>query len=115
MRQNPGAPGRMKVTVLLFASLRERVGASRLEREIEAGATAATLIDGLVRDHPALGEAGRFRIAVNSDYTDVDHALRDGDRVRRDDADKKPRKAREGLPAQAATLPVLHFGAARRR
>ena len=69
----------MRVRVLFFASLRERFGDREVVRTVEDGATAADLVARLRADFPALDEAGRFAIAVNSEYTDGGHRLADGD------------------------------------
>ena len=71
----------MRVTVRLFASLRERLGRVSLEHELAAGATTGDLLRDLRAEFPALDGAGRVAIAVNSEYTTVDHALREGDEV----------------------------------
>jgi len=71
----------VKVRVLFFASLRERLGCSEVVRTLEAGATAGELIDRLREEFPDLDGAGRFAIAVNSDYTDAGTPLADGDEV----------------------------------
>ena len=71
----------MRVRVLFFASLRERFGDREVVRTVEDGATAADLVARLRADFPALDEAGRFAIAVNSEYTDGGHRLADGDEV----------------------------------
>lgn len=71
----------MNVRVLLFASLRERTGRAVLVREVAEGATAGDLLAALRRDLPALEGTGRIAIAVNSEYTDAGHRLRDGDEV----------------------------------
>lgn len=71
----------MTVTVRLFASLRERAGCSAVTRSVDAGATAGDLLDGLYADFPSLRGSGRIAIAVNSEYTDKSHQLREGDEV----------------------------------
>ncbi len=71
----------MKVRVLFFASLRERLGCSEVVRTLEAGATTGSLVERLREEFPDLDGAGRFAIAVNSDYTDGGQALADGDEV----------------------------------
>jgi molybdopterin synthase catalytic subunit len=71
----------MNVTVRLFASLRERVGHAALDREVATGATAGDLLRTLRVEFPALAGTGRIAIAVNSEYTTLDHALREGDEV----------------------------------
>ena len=71
----------MNVKVLLFASLRERAGQSSLSRTVADGTTAGELFRALCADFPALEGSGRVAIAVNSEYTDAAHPLRDGDEV----------------------------------
>lgn len=71
----------MTVTVRLFASLRERVGASTLVRSLPEGATTGDLLAALQEDFPPLRTSGRIALAVNSEYTDPRHALADGDEV----------------------------------
>ena len=71
----------MKVTVCFFASLRERVGHQAIHREIAEGTTAGDLLGGLHEDFPALAGSGRIAIAVNSEYTDPSHVLREGDEI----------------------------------
>ncbi len=71
----------MTVTVLLFASLRERLGRSSVTRAVADGTTAGELLDGLRVDFPALAGTGRIAVAVNSEYTALDRRLADGDEV----------------------------------
>ena len=72
----------MRVTVRLFARLRDIAGASELERELPDGATAGALWDTLAGEHSDLG---RYRdsvsTAINAEYARMDHALTDGDEV----------------------------------
>lgn len=72
----------MKVTVLYFAVFRERVGRDEEPLELPAGARVADAIEALAARHPAIGALrGRFRVAVNQDFTDDGHALADGDEL----------------------------------
>ena len=72
----------MRVTVRLFARLREIAGASELNRDVAAGATIATVWQQLVRDFPDLaGYERSISSAVNADYARMDHAVSDGDEV----------------------------------
>ena len=65
----------MRVTVRLFAGLRERAGVSRLELEDVARA-------GDVWERLSLGdEPGGLLYAVNREYVERSHELRDGDEV----------------------------------
>jgi molybdopterin synthase catalytic subunit len=68
----------MQVRVRLFAALRERAGVSERELELAAGARAADVWPAL----PELGEAPPgVLLAVNKEYVEGDHELRDGDEV----------------------------------
>jgi molybdopterin converting factor subunit 1 len=69
------------VRVRFFASLRERLRASEVERAVPCGATVADLVDALHGDFPALAGSGRLSIAVNAEYVDRGHVLADGDEV----------------------------------
>ncbi len=71
----------MTITVLLFASLRERLGCSSVTRAVAEGTTAGELLDALRGEFSGLAGSGRIAIAVNSEYTDEAHRLADGDEV----------------------------------
>lgn len=72
----------MKLRVLYFASVRERLRRSQDEVEVGAGATVATLWMALAERHPALREVGdSLRFAVNQEYVERQHRLADGDEV----------------------------------
>ncbi|MDD3517025.1 MAG: molybdopterin converting factor subunit 1 [Chromatiales bacterium] len=68
----------MSITVRYFASLRERLGLDEEQLETEGLQTVADLrrrIAGL-RELPE-----RTLVAVNQEYADPDHPLKDGDEV----------------------------------
>jgi MoaE-MoaD fusion protein len=70
-------PGVVKVTVRLFAGLRERAGAGERALELPAGAVL-----GDVWERLELGEEpGGLLYAVNREYAGQDRALADGDEV----------------------------------
>ena len=72
----------MRVTVRLFARLRDIAGASELAREIVPGATIGSVWRQLATEYPALGPYERsISSAVNADYARMDTALRDGDEI----------------------------------
>jgi molybdopterin converting factor subunit 1 len=72
----------MRVTVRLFARLRDIVGRGELDREIGAGATAQTLWDGLAAEHPGLAPySAVISCAVNEDYAALSTPVADGDEV----------------------------------
>jgi molybdopterin synthase catalytic subunit len=55
----------MKVTVLLFAGLRDRLGTETIELDIDAGTSADELLALLARAHPEIaGPLGHCRVAI---------------------------------------------------
>ena len=75
----------MKVSVRLFAMLRERAGADSVELDLPDDATVADAIAALGRD-PEVGDlAARLplRIAVNREYMPADAPIAAGRRARR--------------------------------
>jgi molybdopterin converting factor subunit 1 len=72
----------MRVTVRLFARLREIAGATELTRDIGQGATIESVWRQLVSEYPELREYHRsISSAVNADYARMDRVLSDGDEV----------------------------------
>ena len=72
----------MRVTVKLFAILRDRAGVSALELELPAGATVASASEMLVAKLPAVREHLRnVAFAVNRSYTPATTPLNDGDEL----------------------------------
>ncbi len=72
----------MRVTVRLFARLRDIAGASELTREVEAGATIGAVWSQLAAEFPGLEPYGRsISSAVNADYARMDQPVHDGDEV----------------------------------
>jgi molybdopterin converting factor subunit 1 len=72
----------MRVTVKLFARLRDVAGAADLVRDVAAGATVRTLWRQLVTEFPEIASYERsISTAVNADYARMDQALADGDEV----------------------------------
>lgn len=72
----------MRVTVRLFARLRELVGAGELVREAPAGATVRTIWDALAAEHPAVAPyAASLSCAVNADYARMTTAVAEGDEI----------------------------------
>ena len=72
----------MKLSVRLFAMLRESAGADSLEIELEEGATAGDALARL-RDSPGLAGLERMpvRLAVNREYVDPGTELHRGDEL----------------------------------
>ena len=72
----------MRVTVRLFARLRELVGIGELQRDAPEGATVAAVWDTLARDYPAIAPyASSISCAVNAEYARLTTPLGDGDEV----------------------------------
>lgn len=72
----------MRVTVRLFARLRDIAGAAELVRDVDPGATAATLWQALASEFPELRDYERsISTAVNADYARMDRRIADGDEV----------------------------------
>lgn len=70
----------MRVRVLYFAVVRERLGRESEELELAAGATAAHAWSELERRHPELGGMrGVVKIAINEEFAAADRVLADGD------------------------------------
>ena len=72
----------MRVTVRLFARLRDITGASELTREAPPGATVGSVWHQLAVDFPELGVYERsISTAVNADYSRMDHVVHEGDEI----------------------------------
>jgi molybdopterin converting factor subunit 1 len=72
----------VRVTIRLFARLRDIAGAAELPRDVGPGATIGTVWQQLVREFPDLaGYERSVSSAVNADYARMDHAVQDGDEV----------------------------------
>jgi molybdopterin converting factor subunit 1 len=72
----------MRVTVRLFARLRELAGSGELMREVAPGATVGSVWAGLVNDWPELAPYERsISCAVNADYSRFAVTVSEGDEV----------------------------------
>lgn len=72
----------MRVTVRLFARLRDLTGTGEVIRELPAQATAHTVWTALVAEWPALGEYEKtISVAVNAEYSRMAASVHDGDEV----------------------------------
>ena len=72
----------MRVTVQLFARLREIAHCDRRELEVAPGASVADVWQALVDQYPPLEPFGRsMTCAVNADFARMTAAVRDGDDV----------------------------------
>src|SRR5262249_20832159 len=72
----------MKVRVRLFARYREAAGHDRVELELPDGGTAQTAWEAVSHRFPVLRPYRRFTLfAVENDYVEPSHALREGDEL----------------------------------
>ena len=72
----------MRVTVRLFARLRDIAGSAELSREISADASVGSVWRSLVAEFPDLAAYQKsMSSAVNADYARMDDAVHDGDDV----------------------------------
>ena len=72
----------MRVTVRLFARLRDLAGAGELTRDVPAPATVESVWGALVSDIPAMREYERaMSVAVNAEYARMHAPVREGDEV----------------------------------
>jgi molybdopterin converting factor subunit 1 len=72
----------VRVTVRLFARLRDIAGAAELAREVAPGATIGDLWRQLADEFPALAAYERsISSAVNADYARMDRVIGEGDEI----------------------------------
>jgi molybdopterin converting factor subunit 1 len=72
----------MRVTVRLFARLRELAGTGELAREIEAPATIGAVWRDLIAEVPGLAAyADTMSVARNLEHAHMDTAVADGDEI----------------------------------
>ena len=72
----------MRVTVRLFARLKDLVGAGELARQVDPTANVAVVWGDLVREFPALAPyTSSISGAVNAEYARMDAPVADGDEV----------------------------------
>ena len=72
----------MRVTIRLFARLRDLAGSGELVRDVASPATVGSVWSTLVGEMPALREYERtMSVAVNADYARMSAAVHEGDEV----------------------------------
>jgi molybdopterin converting factor subunit 1 len=72
----------MQIRALYFAVFREQIGRDEDVVELAAGARVHDAIAALAARHAAVDRLrGRFRVAVNQEFSDEDRALADGDEL----------------------------------
>jgi molybdopterin converting factor subunit 1 len=72
----------MRVTVRLFARLRDLAGSGEIVRDVPAPATVQTVWRSLVTDFPAMADYEKtMSVAVNADYSRMSASVTDGDEV----------------------------------
>ena len=72
----------MRITVKLFAILRERAGVGEMSLDLPEGATVESAAVAMVERVPGIRElVRRVAYAVNCDYVDLSARLKDGDEL----------------------------------
>jgi molybdopterin converting factor subunit 1 len=72
----------MRVTILVFARLRDLVGAPRVVRDVPAGASVETAWQALAAEFPAAAPyRAALSAAVNASYAKFSAPLAEGDEV----------------------------------
>ena len=72
----------MRVTVRLFARLRDLAGSGELVRDMNGPATVQTVWGSLVAEMPALRDYERaMSVAVNAEYSRMAAPVHDGDEI----------------------------------
>ena len=72
----------MRVTIRLFARLRDLAGSGELVREVPGPATVDSVWRTLVAEMPALGDYERtMSVALNADYSRMSAVVSEGDEV----------------------------------
>jgi molybdopterin converting factor subunit 1 len=72
----------MRVTVRLFARLRDFAGSGDLSRDVPAGATVGDVWRALVAEFPEMARyESSVSSAVNADYAKMTAAIADGDEI----------------------------------
>jgi molybdopterin converting factor subunit 1 len=72
----------MRVTIKLFARLREIAGAETLERDVPAGSSVGSVWASLASEWPALAAfESTVSGAVNAEYARMSRQVADGDEV----------------------------------
>ena len=72
----------MRIRLRYFAGLRERLEVAEAERELPDGTTVGEAWTALCAEHPQIGPlGGSMAFAVNREYVDRAHVLRDGDEL----------------------------------
>lgn len=81
-KQKRSGGAALKVKARFFAGYRDAVGKSEMEIDVEDGATVATIMNMLEGEHPNLSAyTGYLMTAVNSQYVERTHTLKEGDEV----------------------------------
>jgi molybdopterin converting factor subunit 1 len=72
----------MRITIFVFARLRDLAGSPRLERDVPVGATVDTVWQALAAEFPAVAPyRTSISAAVNADYARFTTPVADGDEV----------------------------------
>jgi len=70
------------ITISFFAAIRERVGISSIQLELNQVSTAGQLFESLIETYPALEDfQNAVLISVNDHYASWDKSIEEGDSV----------------------------------
>ena len=87
----------MKVSVRLFAGLRERAGAQHVEIELPDGAVVEDLLAAMGQTPVGALHPGECVVAINREYAGVREAVRAGDEVRSPARERRRARRRRAL------------------
>jgi molybdopterin converting factor subunit 1 len=72
----------VRITVLYFGIVRERIGMAEERYELDPGSRVEDLLHRIESVHGSLAEGvASLRVAVNSEYVDSEHSLSENDEV----------------------------------
>jgi molybdopterin converting factor subunit 1 len=71
----------MKLQLLAFGIAKDILGQRSMAIEVEAPATVSSLLRRLEQEYPAFNGLVSLRVAVNTEYVEEDHQLKEADEV----------------------------------
>ncbi len=72
----------MIVSVRLFARLKERVGATQIDIDVQEPATVSTLLRVIYSQYPVLQQhSSSLLVSINQEFADDSHPIAEGDEI----------------------------------